>query len=466
MTGSSGAAPAGLAADSFPSARQMMGWIRTIVAQGVRRPGYPADAWTERWAHAELTALGLTDVRLEEVSVPYWEPGPATLSAWQAGTNGSRLTLSGFPLPHTCPTTGLLADLALLTDDTSAAAPGRIAVSELTLGVLAQRALRPLATAYHDPEGEFDTLSQTLPFGPLVTSVMQPALDAGAAGFVGLLTGVPWETSGYYVPYDAVPRPIPGLWLSGSDGRRLLDLLATGPTRGLLSVAATRRPTVTHNVVGMLPGRSSEWVIIASHHDGPWASAVEDASGVALVLAQAAYWSRQPHDARPHNLLFLLTSGHMAHAAGTRAFIDAHPDLLPRVVLEIHLEHAARRCEVADGLLVPTEDPEVRWWFTSRNPALQASVLGGIRAEDLRRSLVLPPDVFFPTPPTDGAFFHAAGVPLVHFLTAPMYLFDPGDTIDKVHEPSLVPLCRAVARIIADLHGVTADHMRRGITGD
>ena len=63
-------------------------------------------------------------------------------------------------------------------------------------------------------------------------------------------------------------------------------------------------------------------------------------------------------------------------------------------------------------------------------------------------------------PPTDGAFFHPAGVPIVNFLTAPMYPFDAQDTIDKVHEPSLVPITRAAIRIINSLQGRSAAEMR------
>ncbi|MGH2760672.1 MAG: M28 family peptidase, partial [Actinomycetota bacterium] len=227
-----------------------------------------------------------------------------------------------------------------------------------------------------------------------------------------------------------------------------------------------RTEVITHNVVGSLRGSSDDWVIIGSHHDGPWVSAVEDSSGIALVLAQAEYWSAVPAEDRPHNLRFLMTSGHMTHGAGTAAFIAGHGDLLPSVVLEVHLEHTARECRGENGKLVPTEDPEVRWWFTSRNPTLVDAVEDAVHAEDLGRSLIVPPDVFGPHPTTDGGFFHLEGVPLVNFLTAPMYLFDSQDTIDKIHEASLEPVTRAAVRIIASTRGVSAGAMRDGVERD
>ena len=97
---------------------------------------------------------------------------------------------------------------------------------------------------------------------------------------------------------------------------------------------------------------------------------------------------------------------------------------------------------------MPTGEPEARWWFTSRIPRLEAAVREAIEAEDLRRSLIMPPEVFGPRPTTDGSEFYVCGVPIVNYLTAPFYLFDSMDTLDKIHRPSLVPVTRAAVRII------------------
>jgi hypothetical protein len=114
-----------------------------------------------------------------------------------------------------------------------------------------------------------------------------------------------------------------------------------------------------------------------------------------------------------------------------------------------------------DGALAASGHPEPRWWFTSRLASLEAIVHEAVAAEHLERSMILPPDVFGPSPTTDGGPFHLAGVPLVNFLTAPFYLFDAIDTLDKIHRPSLVPVTRAAIRIIASTHGVSAAAMRQ-----
>jgi hypothetical protein len=95
----------------------------------------------------------------------------------------------------------------------------------------------------------------------------------------------------------------------------------------------------------------------------------------------------------------------MAGGAGAKAFIEAHTDELASTVLELHLEHAANEFAEVDGRLQATGHPEARWWFTSRIARLEAAVRSAIEAEDMRRSLLLPPTAFGPRPTTDGGDF-------------------------------------------------------------
>ncbi len=348
------------------------------------------------------------------------------------------------------------------------AAPGRVGGAASLYDVTLLRVPHTLMAEHfgswsYDPDGSFAQGAHTQPFGHEFQAVMEPSMEAGAAAFVGVLNGYPGDSFQYYVPYDAEPRAIPGVWISASSGTRLKEMLAAGSVRVRLTVEANSEPITCYNIVGELPGADEETVIIGSHHDGPWASAVEDASGISLVMAQIAYWSRIPQEQRPHRLIFLLNSGHMAGGAGQRAFVETHRGELDRCVLDVHLEHAANEVVEEGGVLRATGDPEVRWWFTSRIPRLRAAVRGAITAEDLRRSLEVPPEAFGEKPTTDGADFHLVGVPLVHFLAAPFYLFDAMDTLDKIHRPTLEPLTRAAIRIVESTAGVTAHEMRRGL---
>ena len=442
-------------AEHVPTTDELVGWVETICARGIRRPGSDADVWTEGFIADRFRAFGLADVRFEPVDLPRWEPKTWSLVV---SRDGERLELECFPLPHTTPAPeGIEAPLRIDGVD------GAIALETVTLNSWPQSFVRDrLALRTIDPTGEFDTISQTLPFGRQLQAVMEPSIDAGAVGFVGIFDA-PWESCEYYVPYDGELRPIPGVWISRRDGERAKALVAAGDASARIVVDSVREDITTNNVVGILPGASDEWVIVGSHHDGPWVSAVEDASGVALVLAQAKYWSQVPPGERPHNMLFVLQSGHMVHGAGCRGFIDDHADMLDRVVLEVHLEHTARASHGEDGKLVAEDAPETSWWFTSRNERLIDSVEDALVTEGVQRAFIMPPDVFGPQPTTDAGFYHLQGVPLVNFLAAPMYLFDAQDTPDKLHEASMVPVTRAAIRILASTAGTTADEMRAGV---
>jgi hypothetical protein len=442
----------------LPGEARIFGWIEEIFGHGVRRPGYDADRWAERWLQEQFRGLGLERVRAEPLELPYWEPRSCSLTV-TAG--GSTTELAAFPLPHTAS-----ADVEARLVPFDAASPeavrGAVSLYDVSLLRVPHGWYRGIATWSYDPDGTFDDGAHVLPFGREIQAVMEPSIDARAAAFVGVLAGYPGDSRDYYVPYDAEERPIPGAWVSGSDGARLRGMLAEGPVSARLSADARRETITSYNIVGELPGADDEQVIIGSHHDGPWASAVEDASGMALVLAQAAYWSRLPREARPHRLVFLLNAGHMAGGAGQASFVEMHRAELERTVLELHLEHAANEVVVDDGVLRPTGRPEVRWWFTSQIPRLEAAVRAAIEAEDLRRSHVLRPDVFGPKPTTDAADFFPAGVPIVNYLVAPFYLFDAIDTLDKIHRPSLAPVTRAAVRIVESTAGVSAAAMRGG----
>jgi hypothetical protein len=128
--------------------------------------------------------------------------------------------------------------------------------------------------------------------------------------------------------------------------------------------------------------------------------------------------------------------------------------------MELHLEHACLDFVERDGELVPTGQCVPRWWFVSRIPPLEDAVIDALAAEHLTRSTVLAPDAIGEAPPTDGSGFFRAGVPAVSFLSAPFYLFDSIDTLDKIDRDNLVALTRASIRILDSTAGVSAAAMR------
>jgi len=447
----------------IPTMDEMMEWTTEIFNQGIRRPGYPADYWAERWIKEKFNAFGLQNVILDPVLVKKWEINDARLKIWKVSNPSLILTIPCFPIPYTQPINNLEAELSIISNDNPLS--GKIAIAEINLFRFPVQSLKSYSgiDRFYDPNDEFASMEQIIPFDYKMRKLFESQSTNKPVGFIGILSGYPWETDKYYVPYDAVERKIPAVYVSRNNGKKIFDLMGTGTVRAKMSYKATISQVICHNITGVLHGNSDEWIVIGSHHDGPWNSAVEDASGMVLVLAQVQYWSQIPKEQRPFNLMFLMNCAHMAGAAGAHAFVQKNKDFLKKVVTGIHLEHVARDVKSENGKIIPLDDPTVRWWFVSRILPLEEIVEDAIIKEGLKRSILLPPDGFPPgsdKPPTDGSFYHTEGVPFISFLTAPPYLFDPSDTLDKIHEESYVPLSRAVIRIINSLNNYTADQLR------
>ena len=450
----------------IPSTEEIMNWIAKIYNQGIRRPGYPADYWAENWVKDEYEIYNLLDIKFDPIPVKKWEATEAKLKLWMVDNPTEIVEIPCFPIPYTSPNKEIEADLSLNSGESQL--NGKILVSDLNLFKFPAKMAMALSGAdrCYDPTNELEKLEQTVPFDIRFQEVLKPALENNASGFIGILSGYIWETDKYYVPYDAVERKIPGVWVSGNNGKKIMDLMNKGKVKASIHYDAQISEVISHNITGILQGNSDEWVVIGTHHDGPWNSAVEDASGMALVLAQVKYWSQIPKEDRPFNFMFLMNCGHMAGGRGTEEFVKRNKDFLSKVVTAIHLEHVARDVRSENGKLIPLDAPTVRWWFTSRILRLEKIVEEAIIKEDLQRSIMLPPDNLIPgheMPPTDGAYYHPAGIPFVSFLTAPPYLFDTGDTMDKIHQESLIPITQAVIRIINSLEGFKAKDLREQI---
>ncbi len=460
-----------------PDSDRLFARVKEIFNWGIRRPAYPADRRAEDYLLREFEAIGLRNVRKEPAPVMRWEPLHHSLHV-TAGEESFEIDC--FPLPHSALDVDRELELAQFDERDVDAVYGRASLHQFRLMDMpatmvveggpeldAFREVMPMTFNPEgivvDPGGTLQDTRQVLPFSPSFHRVLEPSREAGASAFIGVLEGHPGDICEYYVPYDASYRPFPAVWIRESDGNRLSALLETESVSVHLDIKATREEEVTYNIVGELPGPDDDILLIGSHHDGPWASAVEDASGIALVLAQAEYWSKVPREERPHAMQFVLQAGHMAGSTGAFAFTKAHADMLDRVVLEVHLEHAAN--EVIAGKNGPefSGQPEPRWFFTSRNDDLQQSVRNALLAENLDRSLILAPDVLGQGPTTDGGLYHVRGVPIVNYLTAPFYLFDTMDTPDKIDKPGLEAITRATIRILQDTASISAAGMRAGV---
>jgi hypothetical protein len=251
----------------------------------------------------------------------------------------------------------------------------------------------------------------------------------------------------------------PGLYVGEGEGALLREQAQMGKTATLRLVGTTRLGA-TSNIWGTLPGASPETILIASHHDSPYRGAIEDGTGIAQLLAQAWAWSRVPREQRPRTLVFLASAAHMYKGIGASTFARSHPEVLRRARVTITLEHLAAR-EVREGprggyeltgspqvsVLYAARDPQVvgpLWKALDRKPPL-ATVC---RAAGLDLPLSDAAGLVGWSKDRASGYERKGGLPFVSWTSAPLYLLDAADTLEKVDRGQLVPIAETVTEIV------------------
>ena len=290
-------------------------------------------------------------------------------------------------------------------------------------------------------------------------------MDAGAAGVVGVLADY-HESNRYYNEfYRRMEMTIPGVWVSPGEGAKLRSLMkGSRNNMARLDLDARRDAVTARAVVGVLPGRTRDAVLVTSHHDSVWEGAVEDGSGTASVLAQAQYFSSRPEGQLDKTLVFTTMDSHFTGYQVHRSFGDKWLSAQSpyNVVANVTIEHIAKEAVKKGGQLVLSGQSEVFGIFESFASPLSTALKQAIKRHDLQRTAVLGAHSLCGTVglPTD-AFACVKGVPTASFISGPAYLYDEQDTLDKVDQSKLLPVARVFADLIEAIDRTPSDRIGR-----
>ncbi len=444
----------------------MLDWIREIVAFGIRRPGSPEGLAVEQYLEGLFRQFGLQEVHREPVPVHHWAPEQTDLYF----ARDQAIPCCAVPYTAWTSVEGIQASTVYLGDGSAddferVDLKGKVAVVDLRFGDLSAAALKSEAHFVYDP-------NQTVPDGPLHTATWlienfaayYEAERRGAIGLVGILRDSPADGPEQYVPYDGYLKGLPAVWVGRESAEVVIEHAQRGDRVCLKSVGTTH-DVDSHNIVGTIPGTGDESIILTSHHDAPWASAVEDASGLAVLLWLAQHFSREPRKLQ-RNLVFVISSGHFHGGVGNRVFVERHRNgLLKKTVAAFGIEHIAEEVEADEqGGYRLTGRPELRVMFVDQNPCLLGLVREAVENWNLDRTLAVDPYLFGPEPPCDSAPFFTAGIPSVCHISGPLYLLDPQDTIDKVRAEDLPRVAGIFQQLTEAVDGTPAFELEQGLT--
>lgn len=456
---------------SYVSKEEILSWIKKICDMGYRKPGSEADHQVEEFLIQILREFGISDIKRDELEVPLWEP-----KDWKFLIQLEQKIeeIPSFFLVYTdfTDTEGVSGELIYVKtgrelDFQNNDVKGKIAVIDFRNPPLNIGPLITSALYLHDPENTIPDKTHPATFMYVNWEAFYRAYENGAIGVIGIPKDHPGGIKEYFFPADNTasdPRPIPGLYIGRDDGKELKKLLRTNKDKiikGTLIQTGKKSKGTTSNILGFIPGKTDDTILISSHHDAPYNNAVQDASGSGIVLALAKYFAQFPQGTFEKSFLFLFTAAHFYEEIGGKVFVEKYQkDLIPKIVTSIHIEHIAQEYLEKDGKIVSTGYLEPRAIFVTESQPLISIVKEAVIKHDLRRLLMLPTDNPLGGVPTDGRPFFDENLPVISIASAPFYIYNPIDTIDKLAVEEFEPLTKAFIDIIESLDKISRNDLR------
>lgn len=188
------------------------------------------------------------------------------------------------------------------------------------------------------------------------------AAQKGAAAILINLAilGTNWE-----VQMSAGVPDIPAFSMGTEDTNALRALMERGPVKVKVQLdGETRNGLRDANVWGTLPGTTDEEILLIAHHDGYFEAANDNASGMAVMVGLAEYFSKIPQAQRRRTLKFVTTSGHHAGSLGVRWMHENQQEALGKTVLMFNCEHVSATQTYIRGPVVRKSNGIAarRWW--------------------------------------------------------------------------------------------------------
>jgi hypothetical protein len=281
-----------------------------------------------------------------------------------------------------------------------------------------------------------------------IDGVVERAFEHGAAA-VGLVFGL---SDNFAIWQGAGGRP--GFNLGFEDGRALRELIGKGERiKVTLKMQSEMRSGLkTASVIGTLPGArgalGEEDITVLAHMDGYFRAALDNGSGLAVMIGLLDHFARVPQAQRRRSIRFVGSAGHHG-GPGARWFHDNKDTALAKTALAINLEHVAvvRTKYWGYDLRMTTAVAPMRWWVWGSRDLMNVT-LGAFSTFNVGITADMDPGA------SGEMGSMARDVPTLQVITSPEIKHTEQDTPEWVPTAGLEQITRAYAKIIDEVNGL------------
>ncbi len=184
---------------------------------------------------------------------------------------------------------------------------------------------------------------------------MLRANKAGAA-MVLIVMDIPGNVT--TEPEAGMGTAVPTLTISMKEGIAIREAIEVGNDVTLrLRADIERKPGLkTANVWGVLPGMTDENILVMAHTDAMFEGALDNASGIVMLLEIARYYAAIPKEQRRRSITFVTTPDHHHGATGIKWINQNMRDFLDQTALIVNCEHPSQTqtYRLGSGLMTST----------------------------------------------------------------------------------------------------------------
>lgn len=392
-----------------PLAGRIAAHLHRLAADiGPRPAGSAGNRAAAEYIRSVFESCGLP-VELQEIPCPAWEEGQTLLEV-----DGQRLDAVANAFSPACNVSAPAVAVGTIAQLQAAVLKGRIGI---LFGDLAAEPLSPKSW-FLKTEREDQIIRLLEEKEPAALITVQPRLGELQRIIVD------WE---FRIPSATVPA------------RSGLALLRAANPLIHLTIDSRQQPGRTWNICARQPGAGAERIVLCAHYDTQFGTpgALDNAGGVALVLALAEQLSRVDHRLGLEYIAFANEDSCLP--TGSMTYVDSPAADLANIVAVANVDGAGHALDVNTVCMMAHGQP------------FQALV------DDVKQSY---PGIIWidPWPQSDHSAFAMQGVPALALTSrAGFYLAHlRDDTVDWANPAGLADLCRLVIAVIGRLQDKSA----------